>query len=226
MKRTLLAVAGASVLGLAAAGAYAQTTPAAPPPAAAAARPAGPAIPGVCTFSQDRVIANSTVGKAVDARLKQITAAVEAELTPERNWIQTEERALVAAQSATTPTMTREQFEQRALTLRQRTANYERTAQIRVRELQATQNKALMRIATEMRPIISAVYAERGCGLMIDQGVLYGASPSMDVTDLVIQRLNAKIQNFAFDRERLDTAAAAGARPPAPATPAPAPKKK
>jgi len=226
MKSKITAVAGVlAVLGMAAA-ASAQPAPAAP---AAAATRQGPAIHGMCTYNNDRAIGTSAVGRAVDARLKQLTQAVEAELTPERNWIQGEERTLQQQASSATPTIPREQLEQRALALRQRAGAFERKAQLRVRELQATQQKALSRIATELRPILGQVYAERNCSIMLDQGVLYNANPSMDVTDMVIQRLNAKIQTFAFERERLDTAPAASAAAPAagrPAAPAPAGKKK
>ena len=54
-------------------------------------------------------------------------------------------------------------------------------------------------------------------------------SPSMDITPQVVTALNAKITQFQFDRERLDTAqagAAGGAAPAVIQTPArPATKK-
>ena len=48
------------------------------------------------------------------------------------------------------------------------------------------------------------------------------ANPAMDITPAVVTGLNAKITQFAFDRERLDQAAAA---PPSGAAPAQPPRR-
>lgn len=216
MTSKLFIAAGAvAAFGIAAA-AYAQTAPARP---AAQPAPAGPMIAGVCTYSNDRAIATSTVGKAVAARLQQLGQAADAELRAERTALENEKRTLEQAQA----TLPRDQLEQRALAYNQKAAAFERKAQLRVRELQATEQKQLQRVAVELQPIIVQAYGERNCGIMIDRGVIYGANPQMDVTDLVVQRLNAKLTTLTFERERLDTAAAAAARP---AAPAPAGKKK
>ncbi len=212
MNRKILIAAGATaVFGMAAA-AYAQTAPARP----AVPQPAGPVIAGVCTYSNDRAIATSSVGKAVAARLQQLGQAADAELRAERTALENEKKTLEAAQA----TLPRDQLEQRALAYNQKAAAFERKAQLRVRELQATEQKQLQRVAQELQPLIVQVYGERNCGIMIDRGVIYGANPQMDVTDLVVQRLNAKLTTLNFERERLDTAAAAAAARPGAAAPA------
>lgn len=226
MNCNLTVAAGAlAALGIAAA-AWAQ-----PAPATAPARPAvnpGPMIPGVCTFWNERAIGTSTVGKQFGARLKVLTDAAQAELRAQATAIDTERRALEAQRAA--PTITQEQLEQRILALNQRGAGFERLAQQRGRELQATEQKGLTRIATEMQPLIIAVYGERGCGLMVDRSVIYAANPQMDVTDAVVAKLNAKLTTLGdFAREPDPQAAgrppaAAAARPATP--PAAAPKKK
>jgi len=225
MTRKLTVAAGAlAVFGFAAA-AFAQTTPpAAPRPAAPTVAP-GPVIAGVCTFSNDRAIGTSLVGKAVGARLQQLSQAADAELRAERTQLETEKRFLEGQR--TTPTLTQEQLEQRALTYNQKAQAFERKAQLRVRELQATEQKQLQRVAQELQPLILQAYAERNCGLMVDRSVIYAANPAMDVTDIVVQKLNAKITTLTFEREHLDQPAAAPAAAPRPAAPpAPAGKKK
>lgn len=225
MTRNLTVAAGALAAFGIAATAFAQTAPAARPAAPAAPQVApGPVIPGVCTFSNDRAIGTSLVGKAVGARLQQLSQAADAELRAERTRLETEKRALEAQR--TTPTMTQEQLEQRALTYNQQAAAFERKAQLRVRELQATEQKQLQRVAQELQPLILQAYAERNCGLMVDRSVIYAANPSMDVTDIVVQKLNAKITTLTFERERLDQPAAAAPARPAAAVPAAPGKKK
>jgi outer membrane protein len=223
MTRKLTVAAGVlAAFGFAAA-AYAQTAPARPA-AAAPARPAiapGPMIAGVCAVYQQGVIAQSAVGKQVATRLKQLGDAVNAELRTEANGIEAEGRALDAQR--TTPTITQEQFEQRQLALQQKLQAFDRKRQQRNRELTATEQKQINRVLTEMQPILAQVYGERGCGILIDRTSVIYLNPQMDVTDLVVTKLNAKIQtvgNFEREPDPQAAAAAAAARPAAaPATP-------
>jgi outer membrane protein len=223
MHKKLIAISGALAALTVTASAQAQTA------APAAAQPApGPMIPGVCTYSNERAIGASTVGQAVAARMKQLSQAVDAELSGERTALQTEGKTLQAAQQA--GTMDQNTLQQRALVFNQRAETLEKKTQIRVRELQATEGKQLQKIAEQLDPILKQVYAERNCGLLLDRNSLYGANPAMDVTDTVIQKLNAKVTTLSFDRERLDqqpAAAAAAPAAPRPAVAAPAkPTKK
>ena len=98
--------------------------------------------------------------------------------------------------------------------------------------MQATEQKALVRIQQEMQPLITQAYQTARCSALLNRNSVLLANPANDITPTVLTALNAKITQFAFDRERLDgpqaTAAPGGAPPivqtPAP-TRAPAPKK-
>lgn len=222
-------LAGATcVAAIAASGsAYAQAAaaPAAPRPAAAAPAAApiqsGPAIPGVCVFSSEGAIGGSAVGKYVGTRLQQLQSQVQAEVQGEATALQTEEKTY-AAQRAT---LTTEVQQQRELGFSQRETALQRKAEVRGRELEATQQKALGRVVTEFNPLLRQVYTQRNCSLLLDRNAVLGSNPSMDITADVVKLLDAKITTFQFDRERLDQQqAAAGARPAAAAAaPAAAP---
>ena len=147
-------------------------------PKAAAAPAPGPALPGICVYSNERAIGTSAVGKFVIQRVQTITTQVNAELNAEKTSIETDGKAL-EGQRATLP---QEQFEQ----------------------------KAIGRISAEIEPILKDVYTQRSCALLFDRNALFGANSSMDVTEAVIEKLNAKITQFAFDRERLDQQAVPG----------------
>jgi Skp family chaperone for outer membrane proteins len=183
--------------------------PAAPASPAAAPAPAptpGPALPGICIYSNERAVTSSTVGKFVIQRLQTIGTQVNAELNAEKTAIETEGKAL-EGQRATLP---QEQFEQKALQLNQRGQALQRKAQIRSKELEVTEQKAIGRISAEIDPMLKAVYDQRSCAILLNRNALFGANASMDVTDTVIERLNAKLTQFAFDRERLDQQAVPG----------------
>ena len=88
-------------------------------------------------------------------------------------------------------------------------------------------------IAQELEAPLQATYQEKNCGLLVDRNAVLFANPAMDVTALVVDKLNASKKTISFDREHLDAKPAAGAVTPAaprpsaakPAAPKPAAAK-
>jgi len=226
-------IVAASIVGASALALGSSALAQAPAAAAAPAMAQGPAIPGMCIVSPEGVVGGSTVGRYVNTRLQQIVQQVQAELGGENTAIENEAKAL-DGQRATLDATT---FEQRGSALQVRNNALQRKAQLREREVQATEQKALARISQEMEPIIRTVYQQQHCSVLLQRSAVVIANPAMDITPAVTAGLNAKITQFAFDRERLDQgvpqAAATGGAPPViqtpPArtpTPARAPTKK
>ena len=54
----------------------------------------GPVIPGVCVYFNQRLLAQSTAGQAVQARMEQLSRDVQGELTPYATSIQSEIQTL------------------------------------------------------------------------------------------------------------------------------------
>ncbi len=203
MKTRTLALGGAIGLSLVASMAVAQTRA----PTAAAPAPAvvqGPPIAGMCVLSVQEAIANSTVGQYVNTRMQQIVAQVKAELAPEDNAIGTESKALEAAR----PTLDQPTFQSRAQALQGRVDALRQKADLRQREIQATERKSFNRIAQELDPIARQLYQQHRCSILVDKGSTMMTNPEMDITGQAVAALNAKITQFQFDREHLDTAGA------------------
>jgi outer membrane protein len=202
---------GAVVLGLAlvATSASAQSRAAAAPAAAPAPAIAqGPVIPGVCTISINEAIAQSQVGQFVRTRLQQLGQQVSAELTPEDQSISNDAKAYQA--KASTLDATSRQSQGQALQAR---ANaFQQKYELRQREMQATQEKALNRIAQELDPIAQQLYQQHRCSILINRNAVLIGNPDMDLTSAAVTQLNGRIQQFAFDREHLDTTPAPAAR--------------
>lgn len=205
------ACAAAVALG-AASGAFAQAAPAAAP-----AMTHGPALPGVCVVSIENAIGASTVGKYVDTRIQQIVAQVNAELNGEKTAIDNDAKALDGRRA----TLDQNALEQQAAALQVRANALQRKAQLRDREVQATEQKAIGRIGQEMEPLIRQVYQQRSCSVLFQRTAVVIANPAMDLTPQVVTALNAKITQFAFDRERLDqqTGGPQVSRPAGPSAP-------
>lgn len=182
-------------------------TPVASAPTAAPNIAQGPAIPGVCLLSVNQAIAQSTVGGYVRTRLDQIVTQVRAELSPEETAINNDGKALDASKA----TLDQATLQSRAAALQTRYGAFQQKADLRQREVKATQDKALNRIAQELEPIAQQLYQQHRCSVLIDKGSVMLANPEMDLTPAAITALNGKIQQFPFDREHLDTGAAAPA---------------
>jgi outer membrane protein len=171
----------------------------------AAGVPTGPAIPGLCFLSKDGLITGSTVGKFVQSRLQQLGQQAEAELDSQGTSLQADAKALDAQRA----TLSADQVDQRGAALQVRQRELERQVQIRRQEMSNTEQKAVGRVFTEASPIIQQVFRQRNCTVLFDASAAMIASPNMDLTPAVVEGLNAKITQFTFDREHLDTTAAA-----------------
>jgi Skp family chaperone for outer membrane proteins len=195
--RSIAAMAAIGVLSLAAAPAASAQT--APPPISQ-----GPAIPGVCVISVTQAIQDSTVGRYVSQRMQQIVAQVKAELTPEQTAIDTEGRTLQAQRA----TLAQAVLQSRAEALQARYNAFQQKADLRQREVSATNQKAVNRIAQELDPIARDLYQQKRCSVLLDKNSVLMSNTDMDITAQAVTMLNSKIQQFAFDRENLQTEAA------------------
>ena len=206
-KFAFAAASAAALLALAGAAAAQAPAAAAPRPAAAAA-PAithGPAIGGVCVVDVDRILAESAVGKAANARLQKLTTDVQAELTAEQTALVNDAKTFDTQRA----TLATDAAEKRQADLQLRGAALQRKAELRQREIQATQAKALDRIASELDPVEVQVYQQRACSMLVNRQAVVAVNPAMDISPVIITALNARIPTLTFDRERLDQAASA-----------------
>jgi outer membrane protein len=168
-------------------------------PSAASAQTAGPqnpgpVIPGVCVYFNQRLLAQSTVGQSVQARMEQLATEVQGELAPYGTAIQTEITALQQGGQAADPDGPRRNA------LQQRIQEAQALEQTRQDELRYTLGEQRRLISAQVEPILVAVYQERGCGLLLDRESVFIANPAMDVTDTVMERLNAALPTLSFNR--------------------------
>jgi len=152
----------------------------------------GPNIPGVCVYFNQRLLATSAAGQAVQARMEQLATEVQGELQPYATTIQSEIQRLQGAGAAATDA------DRQALQTRiQEAQQLEQTRENELRYTLAEQRRA---ISTAVEPILVRVYQERGCGILIDRESVFILNPAMDVTDTVIQQLNTALPTLSFNR--------------------------
>lgn len=185
MMKTVL-MGAVALLALGAQAAQAQTQGPANP---------GPAIAGVCVYHNERLLAQSTAGQALNSGMQRLVQEVQGEIAPYATAIQTEGTAIQQGGEAGDPDGSRRRA------LQQRIQEAQQLEQTREVELRYTRAQQLNAIATAVDPLIVAVYQERGCGILIDRESVYILNPAMDITDTVIQRLNAALPTLSFSRQ-------------------------
>ena len=154
----------------------------------------GPNIPGVCVYFNQQLLATSTAGQAVQARMEQLATEVQGELSPYATSIQTEITSLQQGGQAA------DADGARRTALQARIQEAQTLEQTRQDELRYTLSEQRRLISAAVEPILVAVYQERGCGILIDRESVFILNPAMDVTDVVIQRLNTQLPTLSFNR--------------------------
>jgi outer membrane protein len=220
IRNAQIAASAAFALVIAAGSAAFAQQPAAPAAAAPAPQLTGPAIAGLCVFSQDNAIAGSKLGQYIGQRLQTIGKQTEAELQGTVSALQVDFKTTEDSKAALAQTA----YEQKQLEFKQRSDALQRLGAQREREIQLTQNKALQRFVLEVQPVFDLTSKERNCSVVLNGEAVYNVGDQMDITQAVVAKLDAKITEFAFDRERIDQQLAAqgqpGGAPPAAARPA------
>lgn len=199
------------------------------------ATPMGPAIPNVCVLSVPGVMATSAVGQSIDRRMEELRAAVNAELTPEANALTAERNQLQAQANTynTSHTQPDAAFQSRVQSFEQRAQAFQAKTQLRNAELQQTIQTQRQKLAAQIDPLLPSALAEKNCGLVLDANAVLAGNQTMNLTPIVVSKLNARLTTVSFDRDHIDPrtlnggapAAAAAAAPSAP-RPAPVRRKK
>lgn len=179
-------------------GAFALSTLAAGAASAQTAAPQvthGAPIAGVCVYSAQRVLQQSTAGQALQSGLQRLVQEVQGELAPYGTAIQAEQQQLQQRQQSGQPIddAARQAYQQRL----QEAQQLEQTRENELRYTEAFQTQAIGQAA---QPIIIAAYQEKACSVLLDRNAVLVANPQMDITEVVIQRLNAALPTVSFSR--------------------------
>jgi Skp family chaperone for outer membrane proteins len=174
------------------------------PPAATASASSkheygGPLIAGVCLLSREQVFAQSKVGQAAAARLRQLSQRAQAGFEADRRKIEAEAKALRAQQMTLQPA----QIQHRQQQLEARAQALQTGAAQVGRELEATRTKVTGQIEEAIQPIVQAAYQSKACGLLLSREAVVGGNLGNDLTDTVLQGLDAKMTTITFEREHL-----------------------
>jgi len=153
---------------------------------------------------QERALNESAVGQHIAAQLERIGTEMQAEIQTQQDAVRAESEALNTETSAMTEEAIRQRPDliQRVQQFQEDMRNLELERRVRQQELAATEQAALQPVIPILQEIMQAVMTERNGVIMLDQSVTIMTANSVDVTDVVLERLNARITTTPVNRVR------------------------
>ena len=159
----------------------------------------------VVMIDEGRLISESKAGKDIQTKLNNLETQMKNELEPIRATLETDGKALqpkvegktreaIAADTALVAQLTAYQ---------KRAQEFAQKQQIVSKEFQLTERQALIDFNKAIEPALMEVVNEKKAQIVMSKGQVIFSSDTVDVTPLVISKLDAKTPTIAVSRQRL-----------------------
>lgn len=186
------------------------------PGLAAAADNAVPAKPSVSptvivVVDANRVQRESMAGRGVVAARDHYQQSFNAEFEATRKRLQEAEQDLARRRAALTP----DAFQEQARELNNKVADFQRQYQGAVRALDKSSAAASNELQKAVIAVTSEVASEMGAGLVLHKQQVFLHDERMDITNVVIERLNKRLASVPFPAPEMDKPAGADEGAPA-----------
>ena len=163
----------------------------------------------IVTFDQTRVMRDTVGGKDISQKVLAIGNSMKTELEAEGRAIETEGKSL----EARTANLTREAIAADASlrgqveSFARKRAGFQQKGQIRQAELQQTEQTAWAEFFKSLQVIVQEVANERGAQIVLERSTVAYVAPTLDTTDLIISKMNARSPSFTVTRARIQAPA-------------------
>ncbi len=159
----------------------------------------------VVMIDEGRLLGESKAGKDIQTKLKNLETQMKNELEPIRATLETDGKALqtkvegktreaVAADTALVGQLTAYQ---------KRAQEFAQKQQIVSKEFQLTERQALIDFNKAIEPALMEVVNEKKAQIVMSKAQVIYSADTVDVTPLVITKLDAKTPTIAVSRQRL-----------------------
>ncbi|WP_084418838.1 OmpH family outer membrane protein [Henriciella litoralis] len=159
----------------------------------------------IVVIDQAKIMRDSAGGKDIVSKVNAIEKTMQAELQPTADSLTTEGNALEAKTANMTMDAMRADAALRAEVeaYAKKAQDFNRQRQVAAAELQATERKAWGDFFTALQPVLQEVVTEEGADLMLDRADVVYSGPSIDVTNSVITKMNAKMPTVSVVRQKM-----------------------
>ncbi len=149
----------------------------------------------VVVINYNRVLAESALGRDIQARLATVRTEVQTEaqsLAPEGQSIEAERTRLQTATRSMTPDQIRASttYAPQFQSLAERLQAFQVRSQTLQGDLECTQAIALRDFDTAISPVVRSIMEQRGAGVVLDANNVQMTLPAFDITTIVIQQLD------------------------------------
>ncbi|MCI5043542.1 MAG: OmpH family outer membrane protein [Aquisalinus sp.] len=154
------------------------------------------AAPVILIVDQARLLATSKAGKSVSEQMGALQTTANKELEETIGTIIAEAEELKAKQSSMDENVYLEEAKRLAVAQN----NIPMLREIKVRELQVAEQRAIAEISEVMRPILKEIVDARGATLLLDRSAVMYASTTTDITEDVLEKLDGEISTVKVER--------------------------
>jgi Skp family chaperone for outer membrane proteins len=173
---------------------------------------AGVAVPAaaaqgtiVVMVDEGRLLTESKAGKDIQTKLSSLETQMKNELEPARATLETDGKALqTKIEGKTREAVAADTALVAQLTAYQNRANeFAQKRQIVSQEFQLTERKALVDFNRAIEPALMEVVNEKKAQVVMSKGQVIYSADTVDVTALVITKLDARTPTIAVTRQRV-----------------------
>jgi len=159
----------------------------------------------VVMIDEARLLTDSKAGKDIQTKLSSLETQMKNELEPTRATLETDGKALqTKIEGKTREAVAADTALVAQLTAYQKRANdFAQKRQIVSQEFQLTERKALVDFNRAIEPALMEVVNEKKAQIVMSKGQVIYSADTVDVTALVISKLDAKTPTIAVSRQRV-----------------------
>jgi Skp family chaperone for outer membrane proteins len=158
----------------------------------------------VLMIDEGRILGDSKAGKDIQTKLKNLETQMKNELEPTRASLETDGKALQAKiEGKTREAVAADTALVAQLTAYQKRANdFAQKRNVVSQEFQMTERKALIDFNKAIEPVLMEVVNEKKAQIVMSKEQVIYSADTVDVSGLVISKLDAKTPTIAVTRQR------------------------
>lgn len=159
----------------------------------------------VVVIDQSRIMRESAGGKDIISKVNAIEQSMASELKPTQDSLASEGQSLEAktANMSMEAIAADDALSNEVRDYARKAQEFNRQRKIAAAELQATERKAWSDFFSAMQPVLQEVVTEKNADVMFDRSDAIYAAASIDATDLVISKMNAKMPTVNVVRQKI-----------------------
>ena len=143
----------------------------------------------------DKLISDSTAGKAINKALNDKYKVFEAEIAKEEKSLITEREKIKQDKAS----MTKEEFEKKVMSFEKKYANAQKMVQERRQTFDAGASSSTSKLREEALKVTAEIAAERKLDVVFSDNSVILAERAFDITNEALTRLNKEVKNVPIN---------------------------